>query len=145
MCLDPTQCMVYTGMVTQIRKDRKAGALTPESSAACCGPAITDVLAPRFFRALCDPSRIALVIRLAQCGRPCTVSELAECCPTDLSVVSRHLALLRDAGVLTARRRGKEVYYSVPYEGLAGTLRAMADAIEGCCQTAVPNPKEPNS
>ena len=137
--------MVYTCIVTQVRKDRKPGAVVPQRSAECCTPAITDVLAPRFFRALCDPNRIALVIRLAQCGRPCTVSELAKCCPTDLSVVSRHLALLRDAGVLTARKRGKEVYYSVPYEGLAGTLRAMADAIEGCCQTAVPNPKEPTS
>ena len=63
----------------------------------------------------------------------CTVSEAAECCPVNISVVSRHLAMLRDAGILHAQKRGREVYYSVRYPELAATLRAIADAIEACC------------
>jgi len=58
---------------------------------------------------------------------------MAECCPVNVSVVSRHLALLRDAGILAAERRGKEVYYSVRYPQLVATLRAIANAIEACC------------
>ena len=99
---------------------------------ACC-PELGQLLEPRFFKALCDPNRIALVARLAQCARPCTVSQMAECCPIDLSVVSRHLAILRDTGILLAEKRGKEVYYSVDYPRLVGTLRAVADAIDACC------------
>ncbi len=88
---------------------------------------------PKFFKALGDPNRIAILARLAGCGRPCTVTELNACCPVDFSVVSRHLALLREAGILEAERRGKEVYYSVRFDHVAATLRAIADAIEACC------------
>ncbi len=51
----------------------------------------------------------------------------------DISVVSRHLATLRDAGVLQAERRGKEVFYTLKASSLVSTLRAIADAIETCC------------
>ncbi|MCH7592098.1 MAG: winged helix-turn-helix transcriptional regulator [Planctomycetes bacterium] len=97
----------------------------------CCE--IDGLLEPRFFRALCDPSRIALLARLAQCCEPCSVSQLAQCCPTDLSVVSRHLAMLRDAGILSCEKRGKEVFYRVRYDELIKTLRALADGFEACC------------
>ncbi|HUU83726.1 MAG TPA: metalloregulator ArsR/SmtB family transcription factor [Phycisphaerae bacterium] len=92
------------------------------------------MLDARFFKALCDPNRIALLRRLAECGRPCTVTEMSECCPACVSVVSRHLAMLKEAGILTAEKRGKEVYYSVRSPDLATRLRDMADAIEGCCR-----------
>ena len=95
------------------------------------------LIEPRFFRALCDPNRIALLVRLTQCCEPCTVSALAACCPTDLSVVSRHLALLRDAGILNAEKRGKEVYYSVRYREVVAKLRSIAEAIESCCDGAL--------
>ncbi len=86
-----------------------------------------------FFKALCDPNRVAILADLAQCGAPKTVGQIAAALPVDVSVVSRHLAMLRDAGILTAQKRGKEVHYAVRYQGLAGTLRAMAEAIDACC------------
>ncbi|HZE89345.1 MAG TPA: metalloregulator ArsR/SmtB family transcription factor [Verrucomicrobiae bacterium] len=97
------------------------------------GADLIGTIPPRFFRALCDPNRLALLGRLAECGRPCGVTELSGCCAVDFSVVSRHLATLRDAGILAASRRGKEIYYEVRAAELIGTLRAIADAIEGCC------------
>lgn len=106
--------------------------ITKAAAPSCC-PALDGLLDHRFFKALCDPNRIALLIRLAECDKPCTVSEMAECCPVDISVVSRHLAILREAGILAARKQGKEVLYSVRYTELASTLRELADAVEGCC------------
>ncbi len=94
---------------------------------------ISDAMEPQFFKALCDPNRIAILVRLSQLCAPCTVSQINECCSVDISVVSRHLAVLRDAGILESRKQGKEVYYSVRYKELVTTLRSMADAIEGCC------------
>ncbi|MFQ5984920.1 MAG: ArsR/SmtB family transcription factor [Alphaproteobacteria bacterium] len=96
----------------------------------------------RFFKALCDPNRVAILADLAQCGVPCTVRQIAAALPVDVSVVSRHLALLRDAEVLGAQKRGKEVYYSVRYQRLARTLRAIADAIDACCPTDAVKSKE---
>jgi len=85
------------------------------------------------FKALGDPNRVALLSTLAECCAPCSVSEIAKCCPVDLSVVSRHLAILRDAGILEAKKKGKEVYYTVCSGALVDTLRKIADAIESCC------------
>ncbi|MBI5487977.1 MAG: winged helix-turn-helix transcriptional regulator [Deltaproteobacteria bacterium] len=97
----------------------------------CCG-GLGELLSPRLFRALADPNRIALLARLAECRDGCTVTEAARCCAVDLSVVSRHLAQLRDAGVLAATRRGKEVVYAVRAAALADALRAVADALTEC-------------
>ncbi len=80
-----------------------------------------------------DPNRIAILVRLAECCRPCSVSEIAACCPVNISVVSRHLTTLRDAGVLEAEKRGRHVYYSVATLRLVQSLRAIADALEACC------------
>ncbi len=61
------------------------------------------------------------------------MTQAAECCSVDLSVVSRHLAILRDAGALSVRKEGRQIYYDVRYGELARTLRGLADAIEACC------------
>ncbi|HYV48512.1 MAG TPA: metalloregulator ArsR/SmtB family transcription factor [Myxococcaceae bacterium] len=94
---------------------------------------ISELLEPRFFKALCDPNRLEMMIHLLHGGVPRTVTQIAESSRVDLSVVSRHLAMLRDVGILAAERRGKEVYYSVRTRPLIQTLRRMADAMEQCC------------
>lgn len=99
----------------------------------CCGGALQSLLEPGLFRALSDPNRLAILGILAGCGGARTVSELAACCPIDLSVVSRHLATLREAGVVQATRAGKTVLYRARCDVLARTLRAIADALESCC------------
>lgn len=101
----------------------------------CC----LDDQAARFFKALCDPNRLAILARLAQCGRACTVGEIARCCPTDLSVVSRHLGILRDAGIVTATRKGRQVIYAVRFDVMISRLRQLADTVEACCPTETPD------
>lgn len=103
--------------------------------AACCS--VGEVFSPRLFKALSDPSRIALLASLAEACGPRTVSELSTCCPQDLSVVSRHLSVLREAGVVTSTKVGRKVLYQVRYQELSGLLRRMADAIDACCPDGV--------
>lgn len=87
-----------------------------------------------FFKALAHPGRLELLAELAGCcGDARTVSELAADQPRDLSVISRHLAILRDAGLVTAERSGREVRYCCCYEELLEALRGLTDAIERCC------------
>lgn len=114
--------------MAQIRKRRPA---TPKQAAACGGP-IDGLLDPGLFKALGDPTRLLLIACLAKCGRACTVTEVAGCCSVDLSVVSRHLAILERAGVVESAKKGRTVFYSVRYRDVCATLRALADAIEGC-------------
>ena len=93
------------------------------------------LLDPAFYRALCDPSRIAIMTWLMAQRAPQNVSDVASGsgCGIDLSVVSRHLAILRGAGILESARQGKQVLYRVRTEWLVSTLRRLADAIEICC------------
>jgi DNA-binding transcriptional ArsR family regulator len=115
--------------MTQVRKH--AVPRTPKQAAARAGP-LDDLLDPVVFKALGDPTRARLIACIAKCARGCSVSEVAECCSVDLSVVSRHLALLARAGVLEARKDGRVVRYAVRYASLARSLRALADALDTC-------------
>ncbi len=94
---------------------------------------LSALMVPAFFKALADPNRVALLKELAARGGACTVTEVAVCCPVDISVVSRHLSTLRKAGILQATKVGREVRYTVNARALVSTLREMADAIEASC------------
>jgi ArsR family transcriptional regulator, arsenate/arsenite/antimonite-responsive transcriptional repressor len=108
-------------------------AQTCKSEPTCC--ALDDLLEPRLFRALSDANRLTLLSRLAMSPRPLTVGQLNECCPIDLSVVSRHLSTLREAGVVRAEKRGREVHYTVCCGPLAELLRRVAQALDECAAT----------
>lgn len=101
--------------------------MSKESSAAA---ELGAVLSHQLFRVLGDPTRVRLVELLAERCRACSVSELAQCLDVDLSVVSRHLALLRAGGVLRATKTGRTVLYEIRYEALAEVFRGIADALD---------------
>jgi DNA-binding transcriptional ArsR family regulator len=115
-------------MMVQINKQRASS----PNSANCCG-GLAALLSPRVFKALSDPKRLSLFARLAEKQRPCTIGELAEGSEVDLSVVSRHLGMLRDAGIIRCVKRGKEVWCSVERNTVVQMLRDLANTLETCC------------
>ncbi len=60
-------------------------------------------------KALAHPSRLAIAEAL-QDGEQC-VCDLRDLVGADLSTVSKHLAVMRDAGLLETEKRGLNVYY----------------------------------
>jgi ArsR family transcriptional regulator len=60
-------------------------------------------------KALAHPSRLFIVDELSR-GERC-VCELTEMIGADVSTVSKHLALLKKAGVVLDERRGQQVFY----------------------------------
>src|SRR5688572_21538560 len=84
--------------------------------------AIDSLLDPELFKALADPTRVGLLACVAKCARACSVGEVAECCSVDLSVVSRHLKVLEQAGILESQREGRTVRYSVRFTELSTAL-----------------------
>ena len=97
-----------------------------------------------FFKAFCNGTR-AQIIEFLLAGERC-VCEMTG--PLDVSqpLVSHHLAMLRDAGLVLARDEGARTYYSINWERFDGDLagflayvekarnapRPVTDAASGC-------------
>jgi ArsR family transcriptional regulator, arsenate/arsenite/antimonite-responsive transcriptional repressor len=75
------------------------------------------------FRALADPTRVAIVNRLSTAGEVC-VCDLTAAFELSQPTVSHHLRILRDAGLVEADRRGTWAYYRLVPEAI-DTLRAV--------------------
>ncbi|MDX2008504.1 MAG: metalloregulator ArsR/SmtB family transcription factor [Meiothermus sp.] len=63
------------------------------------------------FKALSDPTRVRLVLLLSK--TPHTVGALVEALEQPQSTVSRHLAILRAAGLVSTQRQGTSVHYQL--------------------------------
>jgi ArsR family transcriptional regulator, cadmium/lead-responsive transcriptional repressor len=75
----------------------------------------------RFFHGLADPSRLAILDALRGAER--TSGEVAAAAGLTLSNASRHLACLRDCGLVEARQEWRHVYYRLA-EGIGDLLNA---------------------
>jgi DNA-binding transcriptional ArsR family regulator len=121
--------------MVQVNKDSAQGdGGCAQEQTGCCSE-LSHLLSPELFKAFADPKRLSLLVRLAEARRPCTVTQVAEGSGVDLSVVSRHLAVLREAGVISCVKEGKEVWCSLQPSAVAALLRNLADALESCCPT----------
>jgi len=63
----------------------------------------------RVLKALANESRLIIVDRLSR--GECSVGDLTAMVGSDVSTVSRHLAVLRAHGIVDDRREGSVVYY----------------------------------
>ena len=63
----------------------------------------------RILRALANETRLRLIDRLSK--GECQVSELVRLAGVDQSTVSKHLAVLRNVGMVDDDRRGNAVFY----------------------------------
>ena len=66
----------------------------------------------RIIKAMAHPTRLFIVDELAKSGERC-VCELTEMIGVDMSTVSRHLAMLKNAGIIEDEKRGSQVYYNL--------------------------------
>ncbi|HBO45386.1 MAG TPA: transcriptional regulator [Planctomycetaceae bacterium] len=64
----------------------------------------------KIVKAMAHPARLFIVDELMKNGERC-VCELTEMVGSDMSTVSRHLALLRSAGLVEDEKRGAMVFY----------------------------------
>ena len=99
-------------------------------SSGCCAPGAPAMpmeaareLAERF-KALSDPTRLAIVNQLAGADEVCVCHLVPD---TGLSqpTISHHLKLLRDAGLVTSERRGTWAYYRLVPEAVAELAGAL--------------------
>lgn len=109
----------------------------PKEAECCSG--LAELLSPQLFKALADPKRLSLLVRVAEGGGPNTISGVAKGSGVDMSVVSRHLAILREAGIIRCEKHGKEVLCNLRTDVVVRVLRQLADALESCCPAKGPH------
>lgn len=103
--------------------------------------------------AIADPSRRRVLDLLVR-GGEATASSLAHEVPFTRQAVTKHLAILEDAGLVTRHRQGREVLFRVDPDRLDEATRAMAqlanewdrrlETIKRLAEAAHRNAKDPD-
>lgn len=98
--------------------------------------AMMEVLNSAFLRALTEPARLEL-LRVLLLHGPADVATIASHLPQDRSVISRHLKLLEQAGIVESQQDGRHRIYGVngasfveTLEAILGKTKSLASA---CC------------
>ena len=93
-----------------------------------------EAIAEQVFTALADPTRRAILAELAS-GGPATATDLADRLPVTRQAIAKHLALLAEAGLVTAehgeRRRVRYRLRSAPMQVAQQFLAALARDWDG--------------
>jgi len=79
------------------------------------------------FKALGHPSRVFIVEKLKETDH--CVCELSEMIGVDMSTVSRHLSVLKKAGIVTDWKEGTTVHYSLACDCLGQMLSGVEDIL----------------
>ena len=79
------------------------------------------------FKALGHSTRLQIVEKLAD-GELC-VCHILEMFDIDMSTLSRHLSVLKNAGVVSDERRGKNIYYSLKCPCLVNMIECMEEVL----------------
>ncbi|MDH5325708.1 MAG: metalloregulator ArsR/SmtB family transcription factor [Gammaproteobacteria bacterium] len=88
---------------------------------------MAEVSCATIMRVLGDETRLGVVKQLLH--TPKQVNELNQAIPVSQSLLSHHLKILRDAGLVIAKRAGKAVLYDI-----SPKFRLPSGINLGCCQ-----------
>ena len=92
-----------------------------------------DIEPETVFKALADPTRLRCLMLLAS-ERELCVCELTHALAQIQPKISRHLASLRDQGIVLDRRRGQWVYYRLNPELPAWVKAVLRDTARGIAE-----------
>jgi DNA-binding transcriptional ArsR family regulator len=95
-------------------------------------PDLAELIARRF-RVLGDPLRIRLLDLLRD--EELSVNALAEQLGAGQQNVSKHLALLADAGMLVRRKEGNHVYYAIADAGVFALCEQVCGSVQSQLET----------
>ena len=79
-------------------------------------------------KALAHPTRLIMVEELSK--KPHCVNELTKMIGADMSTVSKHLSILKNAGLIIDEKRGKQVFYSLRMQCALNLLDCVEDVLK---------------
>jgi DNA-binding transcriptional ArsR family regulator len=80
-------------------------------------------------KAMAHTTRMFIVDELSRSGERC-VCDLTEMVGADMSTVSKHLSILKHAGIITDNKRGNQVYYRLRVPCILEFFRCVESVIE---------------
>ena len=86
--------------------------------------------AANMLKAIAHPMRISIIGCLED-GKRHSVTEIHSKLGIEQATTSHHLGILRDKGVLSSKREGKNIYYFLKHE----TLKVLLNCVSGCCNS----------
>jgi len=111
-------------------------AATPRQAAEALG----EILDSKFFKALSEPVRVAL-LRYLVSNAPADIAAIAQAFPQDRSVISRHLQVMHAAGILRCEKMGRHVFYQIDGEAVLERLKGLVQVMQLCLPTCCPPAK----
>jgi DNA-binding transcriptional ArsR family regulator len=84
-------------------------------------------LAANMLKAIAHPVRIS-ILNCLEDGKKLTVSEIHSILEIEQATASHHLGILKDKGVLSSKREGKNTYYYLKHNNLS----SIVDCVSQC-------------
>ena len=82
----------------------------------------------KIIKAIAHPTRLFIVEKLQQ--KEYCVCELTEMIGADVSTVSKHLSLLKEAGIVETRRENNKIYYSLKTKCILKFMSCVESVLE---------------
>ena len=95
-----------------------------------------------FFKALCEPARIAVLSELILLRRA-DIAAVAQRLPQDRSVIARHLQQLAAAGIVKASREGRHSFYEIDAKAVRERLEGILSITKLLESALDQNPSDP--
>jgi DNA-binding transcriptional ArsR family regulator len=92
----------------------------------------------KFFKTMSEPVRMQILKFLLLNGRS-DIATIAENMPQDRSVISRHLNLMSEVGILRSKKETRHVYYEIDGTLFLDKLETIAHQIRECMPICCPN------
>jgi DNA-binding transcriptional ArsR family regulator len=86
--------------------------------------------AANMLKAIAHPMRIAILGYLED-GKKLTVTQIHELLKIEQSTTSHHLGILKDKGVLSSSREGKNTYYFLKHCSLSNIVDCISNCTHG--------------
>ncbi len=92
----------------------------------------------RFFKTLSEPVRLEILKFLMQNGRS-DIGTIADHLPQDRSVISRHLNLMHEAGILNCEKETRHMFYEINGTAFIDKLENITEQIRKCIAECCPD------
>ena len=92
----------------------------------------------KFLKTLSEPVRLEILRFLMQNGRA-DIGTIAEHMPQDRSVISRHLNLMHEAGILNSEKETRHMFYEIDGNAFIDKLENITEQIRQCINECCPS------
>ncbi len=101
---------------------------------------LVDVLDSKFFKTLSEPVRVQILKLIMLNGRA-DIGTISEHLPQDRSVISRHLNLMHEVGILKCEKESRHMFYEINSQVFLDKLVNITEKIKKCMAECCPSCK----